>query len=76
LTGADRTVTGSCHLIEIKLACSCRCVGMYQGPREEARRINLYLPRGATTVDAIILSHGTSIIAASFRLSPAPVIAG
>src|SRR6476659_43671 len=56
--GADRTVTGSCHLIEIsglRILLDC---GMYQGPREQARRINLYLPDGVTTVDAIVLSHG------------------
>ncbi len=56
--GADRTVTGSCHLIEInglRLLLDC---GMYQGPREQARRINLYLPQGAATVDAVVLSHG------------------
>ncbi len=33
-------------------------VGMYQGPREEARRLNLRLPDAAKKVDALILSHG------------------
>src|SRR5687767_5404996 len=56
--GADRTVTGSCHLVEVnglRLLLDC---GMYQGHREEARRINQYLPIDTHDVDAIILSHG------------------
>lgn len=32
--------------------------GIYQGPREEARRLNRWLPRNAKDVDAVILSHG------------------
>jgi metallo-beta-lactamase family protein len=31
---------------------------MYQGPRDEAARINQYLPADVKTADAIILSHG------------------
>lgn len=56
--GADRTVTGSCHLIEV---CGLRILldcGMYQGPREVARRLNQWLPPHAKDVDAVILSHG------------------
>src|ERR1700712_2760451 len=56
--GADRTVTGSCHLIEVnglRLLLDC---GMYQGARDEADRLNHYLPDGASKVDAVILSHG------------------
>jgi metallo-beta-lactamase family protein len=56
--GADRTVTGSSHLVEInglRLLLDC---GMYQGKREEARRINEYLPYDPKTVDAVILTHG------------------
>ena len=56
--GADRTVTGSCHLIEVNGLRIFLDMGMYQGPREEARRINQYLPQDAHGVDAIILSHG------------------
>jgi metallo-beta-lactamase family protein len=56
--GANRTVTGSCHLLEINGLRILLDVGMYQGPRDEARRINQWLPDGATKVDAIILSHG------------------
>ncbi|MGB7160702.1 MAG: MBL fold metallo-hydrolase [Tepidisphaeraceae bacterium] len=56
--GANRTVTGSCHLLEINGLRVFLDMGMYQGPREEARRINQHLPEDAHTVDAIILSHG------------------
>jgi len=56
--GADRTVTGSCHLIEInglRILLDC---GLYQGPRDQARRLNTYLPEDAKNIDVIILSHG------------------
>ena len=56
--GADRAVTGSCHLIEVnglRLLLDC---GMHQGPREESRRLNYWLPSGAKDADALILSHG------------------
>src|SRR5438046_2966950 len=55
--GADRTVTGSCHLLEINGLRIFLDMGMYQGPRDESRRINQWLPDNATKVDAIILSH-------------------
>ncbi len=56
--GADRTVTGSCHLLEInglKILLDC---GMYQGSRAEADRLNRFLPDDARNADAVILSHG------------------
>jgi metallo-beta-lactamase family protein len=56
--GADRTVTGSCHLIEVnglRLLLDC---GIYQGARDLARRLNETLPHDAKSVDAVILSHG------------------
>jgi metallo-beta-lactamase family protein len=56
--GADRTVTGSCHLIEVSGRRILLDFGMYQGPRDEARRRNEWMPRDATKVDAVILSHG------------------
>src|SRR6476660_9496765 len=56
--GADRTVTGSSHLIEINGKRIFLDMGMYQGAREEARRINQYLPADVRSADAIILSHG------------------
>jgi len=57
-SGADRTVTGSCHLLEVnglRLVLDC---GMYQGSRDEARRLNQYVPQDPHAVDALILSHG------------------
>src|SRR5688572_15871756 len=56
--GANRTVTGSSHLLEINGLRILLDMGMYQGRRDEARRINQYLPDGAANVDAIVLSHG------------------
>lgn len=56
--GADRTVTGSSHLIEVNGLRLFLDMGMYQGPRDEARRINQYLPADVKSADAIVLSHG------------------
>src|SRR3712207_5587369 len=56
--GADRTVTGSCHLLEINGRRVFLDFGMYQGPRDVARRMNQWLPRDAHAVDAVVLSHG------------------
>ena len=56
--GANRTVTGSCHLVEVNGLRLALDMGMYQGHREEARRVNRYLPESARDIDAIILSHG------------------
>lgn len=56
--GADRTVTGSCHLIEAGGLRILLDLGMYQGPRDEARRINSLLPPDLKHVDAVILTHG------------------
>jgi metallo-beta-lactamase family protein len=56
--GADRTVTGSCHLLEINGLRLVLDVGLYQGPRAEARRRNTLLPDDPAKVDAVILSHG------------------
>src|SRR4051812_28665124 len=56
--GADRTVTGSCHMIEVNGVRVLLDFGMFQGPREQAREFNQWIPDGAVTVDAVILSHG------------------
>src|SRR3954452_5883432 len=56
--GADRTVTGSSHLIEVNGLRVFLDMGMYQGARDEARRINQYLPADVKSADAIVLSHG------------------
>jgi metallo-beta-lactamase family protein len=56
--GADRTVTGSSHLLEVnglRILLDC---GMYQGPRDEANRLNRLLPDNAAAIDAVVLSHG------------------
>ena len=52
--GADRTVTGSCHLIEVNGRRIFLDMGIYQGPRDESRRINQWLPDGAKSVDALM----------------------
>lgn len=57
-SGADRTVTGSCHLVEIGSLRLLLDLGMYQGPRAEAQRLNQILPEGIGRIDAIILTHG------------------
>src|SRR5579864_672973 len=56
--GADRTVTGSSHLIEVNGLRLFLDMGMYQGARDEADRINRYLPADVKTADAIVLTHG------------------
>jgi metallo-beta-lactamase family protein len=56
--GADRTVTGSSHLLEINGLKVFLDMGLYQGSRQEADRLNHYLPDDAQHADAIILSHG------------------
>jgi metallo-beta-lactamase family protein len=56
--GADRTVTGSSHLFEVNGLRLLLDLGMYQGPRDEARRINALLPADFKSLNAIILSHG------------------
>jgi metallo-beta-lactamase family protein len=56
--GADRTVTGSSHLLEMNGLRIFLDMGMYQGSRDEALRVNQYLSADVKTADAIILSHG------------------
>lgn len=56
--GAARTVTGSAHLLDVngrKILLDC---GLYQGRREEARRINEAVDDDFHSLDAVILSHG------------------
>lgn len=55
--GADRTVTGSQHLLEIngkKLLLDC---GLYQGRREEAYEINKHFLFDPTELHCVVLSH-------------------
>jgi metallo-beta-lactamase family protein len=56
--GADRTVTGSSHFIEVNGLRLFLDMGMYQGRRDESRQINQTLPVEVKSADAIILSHG------------------
>src|SRR3989339_1506687 len=55
--GADRTVTGSRHLIEInekKILLDC---GLFQGKREEEYCYNCQFPFDPKSIDVLILSH-------------------
>ncbi|MFA6472180.1 MAG: MBL fold metallo-hydrolase [Candidatus Latescibacterota bacterium] len=55
--GAAKTVTGSMHLVEAngsKILLDC---GLYQGRREESRKLNSELPFNQKEIDALILSH-------------------
>jgi metallo-beta-lactamase family protein len=56
--GATRTVTGSLHEIRVAGKSILLDCGMFQGPREEARRINCCFNFDPATIDAVILSHG------------------
>src|SRR5688500_2375932 len=56
--GANRAVTGSCHLIEVNGLRLLLDFGMHQGAREESRRLNQWVPEAARKADAMILSHG------------------
>jgi metallo-beta-lactamase family protein len=56
--GADRTVTGSSHSLQINGLRILLDMGMYQGSREEADRFNQWLAPGAAAADLVILSHG------------------
>lgn len=56
--GANRTVTGSCHLLTIngrRILLDC---GLYQGSRQKAVDINHALPERCERIDAVVLSHG------------------
>jgi len=55
--GAAKTVTGSMHLVEangLKILLDC---GLYQGRREESRKLNSELPFHQKEIDALVLSH-------------------
>jgi len=56
--GADRTVTGSCHLLEINGLRLALDMGLSQGPRQKSRWRNEWLPDDPSGIDAVILSHG------------------
>lgn len=55
--GADQTVTGSMHLLEIngsKVLLEC---GLYQGPRQESFERNRSFPFDPRSLSAVVLSH-------------------
>jgi metallo-beta-lactamase family protein len=55
--GAAKTVTGSMHLVEAngsKILLDC---GLYQGHREESKKLNSELPFNQKEIDALVLSH-------------------
>jgi metallo-beta-lactamase family protein len=55
--GAAKTVTGSMHLLEAngsKILLDC---GLYQGHREESRKLNSELPFNQRDINALVLSH-------------------
>ncbi len=55
--GAAHTVTGSMHILEAgnrRILLDC---GLFQGRREEARRINSAFPVDVMSLDAVVLSH-------------------
>lgn len=55
--GADRTVTGSQHLLEIdgkKILLDC---GLYQGKREPAFKVNRHFPFDPAEIHCVVLSH-------------------
>src|SRR5580700_10276935 len=56
--GADRTVTGSSHLLEMNGLRIFLDMGIYQGPRQQALEVNKYFPADVKSADAIVLSHG------------------
>jgi metallo-beta-lactamase family protein len=55
--GADRTVTGSCHILEVNGVRVLLDFGMFQGPRAQADSFNRWIPPDALDADAVILSH-------------------
>jgi metallo-beta-lactamase family protein len=56
--GAARTVTGSCHLVEVNNKRILLDCGLFQGKRDESRRLNEWMPVGCKDIDALVLSHG------------------
>jgi len=55
--GAAGQVTGSMHLLEAAGARILLDSGLFQGPREQARRLNAELPFDARRIDGVVVSH-------------------
>ena len=67
--GADRTVTGSSHLIEVNGLRLFLDMGLYQGPRDVARRINRTSPPRLNRLMPSSSPMAIWIIAANSRCS-------
>jgi metallo-beta-lactamase family protein len=55
--GAARSVTGSCHLMQVNGKNILLDCGLFQGRREEAYQKNLSFPFDPATIDVLVLSH-------------------
>ncbi len=55
--GAARTVTGSCHLLEIGTKRILLDCGLFQGRRKESFERNRNQPFEASSIDSVVLSH-------------------
>src|SRR6185503_19955070 len=55
--GADREVTGSCHLVRVNGKTVALDCGMFHGRRAEADAKNRQLPLPIAELDAVVLSH-------------------
>jgi len=55
--GADREVTGSCHIVRVNGKTVALDFGLFQGRRAEAAEKNQRLPVPVDELDAVVLSH-------------------
>ena len=55
--GAARTVTGSCHLLEVNGAKILLDCGLFQGRRKESFKRNRNFPFKAEEIHSVVLSH-------------------
>jgi len=55
--GADREVTGSCHILRVNDKTVLLDCGLFQGHRSDAEAKNRSLPCPIAEIDAVVLSH-------------------
>ena len=55
--GADREVTGSCHIVRVNDKTVLLDCGLFQGHRSDAEAKNRALPCPIAEIDAVVLSH-------------------
>jgi len=55
--GADREVTGSCHILRVNGKTVLLDCGLFQGHRSDAETKNRALPCPIAEIDAVVLSH-------------------